>query len=85
MKYIKCRKCRRHFLVTDNDYCLSKCTGCGSTDFEEIIYTLPESNLNWEQIRVDATIAAIPAAINKYTIISLTLFMTFYPFITIRK
>lgn len=60
---IKCNKCRRYFRVTDNDYCLSKCTGCGSTDLEETIYKLPESNLDWEQVRADAAIAAIPAAI----------------------
>lgn len=64
MKYIKCRKCRRHFLVTDNDYCLSKCTGCSSTDLEETIYKpINYSNIDWDQVRVDAAIAAIPAAI----------------------
>lgn len=63
MKLIKCRKCGRYFQVIDNDYCLSKCTGCGSTNLEETIYNLPEETLDWEQIRVDAAIAAIPAAI----------------------
>ena len=64
MKFIKCRKCGRYFRVTDNDYCLSKCTGCGSTDLEETIYKpINDSNIDWEQIRVDAAIAAIPGAI----------------------
>lgn len=63
MKLIKCNKCGRYFRVTDNDYCLSKCTGCGSTDLEETIYKLPKSNLDWEQVRADAAIAAIPAVI----------------------
>lgn len=53
MKLIKCNKCGRYFRVTDNDYCLSKCTGCGSTDLEETIYTLPESNIDWEQRRYE--------------------------------
>ena len=61
---IKCNKCRRYFRVTDNDYCLSKCTGCGSTDLEETIYKLPEEpTLDWKQVRADAAIAAIPAVI----------------------
>lgn len=63
MKVIKCRKCGRYFRVIDNDYCLSKCTGCGSTNLEETIYKLPKSNLDWEQVRADAAIAAIPVAI----------------------
>ena len=53
MKFIKCRKCGRYFQVTDNDYCLSKCTGCGSTDLEETIYKLDGSNIDWEQRRYE--------------------------------
>jgi hypothetical protein len=63
MKIIKCNKCGRYFRVLDNSYELQKCTGCDSSDFHETIYTPNESPLNWEQIRVDAAIAAIPAAI----------------------
>lgn len=63
MKLIECKKCGRYFRVLDNSYELKKCTGCGSSDLHETIYTLPESNPNWEQIRVNAAIAAIPAAI----------------------
>jgi DNA-directed RNA polymerase subunit RPC12/RpoP len=63
MKLIQCNKCGRHFRVLDNSYELQKCTGCGSSDLYETIYTLSESTLNWEQIRADAAIAAIPAAI----------------------
>lgn len=53
MKFIKCRKCGRYFLVTDNDYCLSKCTGCGSTDLEETIYKPNGDNIDWEQRRYE--------------------------------
>lgn len=53
MKLIKCRKCGRHFQVTNDDYCLSKCTGCGSTDLEETIYKLDGSNIDWEQRRYE--------------------------------
>ena len=53
MKLIKCGKCGRYFRVTDNDYCLSKCTGCGSTDLEETIYKLDGSNIDWEQRRYE--------------------------------
>lgn len=53
MKLIKCRKCGRYFRVTDNDYCLSKCTGCGSPDLEETIYKLDGSNIDWEQRRYE--------------------------------
>ena len=53
MKLIKCRKCGRYFRVTDNDYCLSKCTGCGSTDLEETIYKLDSSNIDWEERRYE--------------------------------
>lgn len=60
---IKCNKCGRYFRVLDNSYELQKCTGCGSSDLHETIYTPNEATLNWEQIRVDAAIAAIPAAI----------------------
>ena len=64
MKFIKCRKYGRYFRVFDNDYCLSKYTGCGSTDLEETIYKpINESNIDWEQVRVNAAITAIPAAI----------------------
>jgi hypothetical protein len=63
MKVIKCNKCGRYFRVLDNSYKLQKCTGCGSSDLHETIYTLQKATLNWEQIRVDAAIAAIPAAI----------------------
>jgi hypothetical protein len=63
MKLIACNKCGRHFRVLDDLYELQKCTVCSSTDLTETIYTLPESTLNWEQIRVDATIAAIPIAL----------------------
>lgn len=62
MKLIQCNKCKRYFRVLDNSYELQKCTGCGSSDLHETIYTLSESTLNWEQIRADAAIAAIPAA-----------------------
>lgn len=63
MKLIQCNKCGRYFKVLDNSYELQKCTGCSSTNLTETIYTLSESILNWEQIRADAAIAAIPAAI----------------------
>ena len=63
MKLIQCNKCGRYFRVLDNSYELPKCTGCNSTNLTETIYALSESTLNWEQIRVDAAIAAIPAAI----------------------
>lgn len=63
MKVIKCNKCGRYFRVLDSSYELQKCTGCGSSDLHETIYTLHKATLNWEQIRVDAAIAAIPAAI----------------------
>lgn len=63
MKLIQCNKCGRHFRVLDNSYELQKCTGCGSSDLHETIYTLNDPTLNWEQIRVDAAIAAIPVAI----------------------
>lgn len=53
MKLIKCRKCGRYFRVTDNDYRLSKCTGCGSTNLEETIYKLDGSNIDWEQRRYE--------------------------------
>ena len=53
MKLIKCRKCGRHFRATDNDYCLSKCTGCGSTDLEETIYNPNGSDINWEERRYE--------------------------------
>lgn len=54
MKFIKCRKCGRYFKITDNDYCLSKCTGCGSTDLEETIYKFDRnSNIDWEQRRYE--------------------------------
>lgn len=53
MKLIKCRKCGRYFQVTDNDYCLSKCTGCGSTDLEETIYNPDGSDINWEERRYE--------------------------------
>lgn len=71
MKLIQCNKCGRCFKVLDNSYELQKCTGCSSTSLTETIYTLSESTLNWEQIRVDAAVAAIPVAIkiveNSYT------------------
>ena len=61
MKLIKCRKCGRYFSVTDNDYCLSKCTGCGSTDLEETIYKLDGSNIDWEQRRYEIAKSAMNA------------------------
>lgn len=63
MKLIKCKKCGRYFQTDDDLYELAKCTGCGSTDLSEYIYnTSPESSLNWEQVRADAAIAAMPIA-----------------------
>ena len=59
MKLIKCRKCERHFRVTDNDYCLSKCTGCGSTDLEETIYKLDGSSIDWAQRRYEIAKSAM--------------------------
>ena len=53
MKLIKCRKCGRYFRVIDDDYCLSKCTGCRSTDLEETIYKLDGSNIDWEERRYE--------------------------------
>lgn len=53
MKLIKCKKCGRHFQVINDGYCLSKCTGCGSTDLEETIYKLDGSNIDWEQRRYE--------------------------------
>lgn len=61
MKLIKCRKCGRYFRVTDDDYCLSKCTGCGSTDLEETIYKLDGSNIDWEERRADFAKSAMNA------------------------
>lgn len=61
MKFIKCRKCGRYFLVTDNDYCLSKCTGCGSTDLEETIYKPNGDNIDWEQRRYEIAKSAMNA------------------------
>lgn len=61
MKLIKCRKCGRYFRVTDNDYCLSKCTGCGSTDLEETIYKLDGCNIDWEARRYEIAKSAMNA------------------------
>lgn len=59
MKLIKCRKCGRHFRVTDDDYCLSKCTSCGSADLEETIYELDGSNIDWAQRRYEIAKSAM--------------------------
>lgn len=59
MKLIRCRKCGRYFRVTDNDYCLSKCAGCGSTDLEETIYKLDGSNIDWEERRYEIAKSAM--------------------------
>lgn len=63
MKLIKCRKCGRYFRVTDNDYCLSKCTGCGSTDLEETIYNPDGSDINWEERRYEIAKCAMQGII----------------------
>ena len=60
MKLIVCRSCGRHFRVTDNDYCLSKCTGCDSTDLEETIYKLDSSNIDWEERRYEIAKTVLP-------------------------
>ena len=66
MKFIKCRKCGRYFRVTDNDYCLSKCTGCGSTDLEETIYKpINDSNIDWEQRRYEIAKMCVAAFVNR--------------------
>lgn len=67
MKLIKCRKCRRFFRVTDNDYCLSKCTGCGSTDLEETIYKLDGCNIDWEQRRYEIAKTVFPKMLDWLT------------------
>ena len=65
MKLIKCRKCGRYFRVTDNDYCLSKCTGCGSTDLEETIYKLDGNNIDWEERRADFAKSAMNGILSR--------------------
>ena len=67
MKLIKCRKCGRYFRVTDNDYCLSKCTGCGSTDLEETIYKLDGSDINWEERRYEIAKTVLPQMLDWLT------------------
>lgn len=71
MKLIKCRKCGRYFQVTDNDYCLSKCTGCGSTDLEETIYKpMNDSNIDWEQRRYEIAKSAMNGKLADHTAMS---------------
>lgn len=53
MKVIKCNKCGRFFRVLDNSYELQKCTGCGSSNLHEIIYSLNGDNIDWEQRRYE--------------------------------
>lgn len=67
MKLIKCRKCGRYFRVTDNDYCLSKCTGCGSTYLEETIYKLDGSNIDWEERRYEIAKTVLPKMLDWLT------------------
>lgn len=67
MKLIKCRECGRYFRVTDNDYCLSKCTGCGSTDLEETIYKLDGSNIDWEERRYEIAKTVLPKMLDWLT------------------
>lgn len=65
MKLIKCKKCGRHFRVTDDDYCLSKCTGCGSTDLDETIYKLDGGNIDWEERRYEIAKICVAAFVNR--------------------
>lgn len=65
MKLIKCKKCGRHFRVTDDDYCLSKCTGCGSTDLDETIYKLDGDNIDWEERRYEIAKICAAAFVNR--------------------
>lgn len=67
MKLIKCRKCGRFFQVTDNDYCLSKCTGCGSTDLAETIYNPDGSDINWEERRYEIAKTVLPQMLDWLT------------------
>lgn len=68
MKLIKCRKCGRYFRVTDDDYCLSKCTGCGSADLEETIYKLDGSNIDWEERRYEIAKTVLPKMLDWLTV-----------------
>ena len=61
MKVINCNKCGRFFLVLDNSYELQKCTGCGSSDLHETIYTLDGNNIDWEQRRYEIAKSAMNA------------------------
>lgn len=66
MKFIKCNKCGRYFRVTDDDYCLSKCTGCGSTNLEETIYKpISYSNIDWEQRRYEIAKSAMNGILSR--------------------
>ena len=67
MKLIRCRKCGRYFRVIDNDYCLSKCTGCGSTDLEETIYNPDGSDINWEERRYEIAKTVLPKMLDWLT------------------
>ena len=67
MKLIKCKKCGRYFKVIDNDYQLSKCTGCGSTDLEETIYNLDGSDINWEERRYEIAKTVFPKMLDWLT------------------
>jgi hypothetical protein len=67
MKLIKCRKYGRYVRVIDNGYCLSKCTGCGSTDLEETIYKLDGSNIDWEERRYEIAKTVLPKMLDYLT------------------